>query len=515
MDTGAPSGGTDVSDPDADPSRRRNDSRTGSTAIATERLSSGVDGLDEVLGGGFLAGYHYLVRGTPGAGKTILGWHFLVADGGEDALYVAFEERPDKIRRNAASLGIELDGVTILDLSPESQFAGEGGSYDVFAPSTVERESLTDRVRVQVDADRPRRVLLDPVTQLRYLSPDEFQFRRELLSLMGLLTEQEATVLFTSQTSPETPDDDLQFLSDGVIELSRPNGGRLLGVPKFRGSEVKTGAHTVTLGSGGMVVYPRVVAEPEERTFARRVASSGVPAFDKLLHGGIERETTTLLSGPTGVGKTTAGSLFLKEAASRGHHSILYHLEEKPETFVERCQSINIPVSEMIDRGTLDIVGVTPAVMTVGEFLGRVQADLTDETEFVMIDGIQGFGKLTNVSDDLEELSALTSLLTTRGITVLLTDEMPNVTGDFRPTKSGETALADNIVFMRYVEFDGEIHRAIGVLKKRTSDFERRLRQFEITDYGVSVGEPLQGLSGVLTGAPRWVGTDSEREEVL
>jgi circadian clock protein KaiC len=286
-------------------------------------------------------------------------------------------------------------------------------------------------------------------------------------------------------------------------------------LPKFRGSEAKTGDHTVTLGSGGMVVYPRVVAEPEERVFARRVASSGVPAFDKLLHGGVERETTTLLSGPTGVGKTTAGSLFLKEAASRGHHSILYHLEEKPETFVERCQSINIPVSEMIDRGTLDIVGVTPAVMTVGEFLGRVQADLTDETEFVMIDGIQGFEKLTNVSDDLEELSALTSLLTTRGITVLLTDEMPNVTGDFRPTKSGETALADNIVFMRYVEFDGEIHRAIGVLKKRTSDFERRLRQFEITDYGVSVGEPLQGLSGVLTGAPRWVGTDSEREEVL
>ena len=171
MDTGAPSGGTDVSDPDADPSRRRNDSRTGSTAIATERLSSGVEGLDDVLGGGFFAGYHYLVRGTPGAGKTILGWHFLVADGGEDALYVAFEERPDKIRRNAASLGIDLDGVTILDLSPESQFAGEGGSYDVFAPSTVERESLTDRVRVQVDADRPRRVLLDPVTQLRYLSP--------------------------------------------------------------------------------------------------------------------------------------------------------------------------------------------------------------------------------------------------------------------------------------------------------------------------------------------------------
>jgi circadian clock protein KaiC len=169
----------------------------------------------------------------------------------------------------------------------------------------------------------------------------------------------------------------------------------------------------------------------------------------------------------------------------------------------------------MMERGTLDVVGVTPALMTVGEFLGRVQADVTDDTEFVMIDGIQGFEKLTNVSEELEELSALTNLLTARGITVILTDEMPNVVGEFRPSKSGETALADNIVFMRYVEFGGEMHRAIGVLKKRTSDFERRLRRFEITEYGVRVGEPLTGLSGVLTGDPRWVGTDPERDEVL
>jgi circadian clock protein KaiC len=484
-------------------------------ARTLERLSSGIEGLDTVLGGGFFSGYHYLVRGSPGAGKTILGWHFLVADGGEDALYVAFEERPAKIRHNAAALGIDLDAVSILDLSPESGFFAEEGSYDVFTPSAVEHASLTDRVRTQIDEDEPRRVLLDPVTQLRYLSPDDYQFRRELLSLMGLLTERDATVLFTSQASAETPDDDLQFLSDGVIELSRPGGGRLLDVPKFRGSEVATGGHTAALGPGGMSVYPRVVADRAEREFTRRVASSGVPELDKLLHGGVERETTTLLSGPTGVGKTTAGALFLKEAASRGQHSLLYHLEEKPETFVERCQSINIPVAEMIERGSLDVVGVTPAMMTVGEFLGRVQSALTTDTEFVMIDGIQGFEKLTNVSDDLEELSALTSLLTARGITVVLTDEMPNVIGDFRPTKSGETAIADNIVLMRYVEFDGEIHRAIGVLKKRTSDFEHHLRRFEITAYGVRVGEPLTGLSGVLTGNPRIVGTDVEREGVL
>jgi circadian clock protein KaiC len=352
------------------------------------------------------------------------------------------------------------------------------------------------------------------VTQLRYLSPDGFQFRRELLALMGLLTERGATVLFTSQAESETSDDDLQFLSDGVIALSRPGGGRRLAVPKFRGSETETGSHTVRLGNGGMTVYPRVVAGPVDEAFSRRVASSGVVTFDELLHGGIERETTTLLSGPTGVGKTTAGSLFLTEAAGRGDHCLLYHLEEARGTFIDRCTSIGVPVPALIERGTLDVVSVTPAVTTVGEFVGRVQSDLTDDTEFVMVDGIQGFTKLTNVSDEYDELSALTRYLTNRGITVVLTDEMPNVTGDFRPTKSGETALADNIVFMRYVEFDGEVLRAIGVLKKRTSDFERRLRRFEITDEGVRIGEPLTGLSGVLTGNPRWIGETPDREGV-
>jgi circadian clock protein KaiC len=492
--------------------RRRRDERE---RRDDTRLSSGIEGLDRVLDGGFFPGYHYLIRGTPGAGKTVLGWHFLIADGGTDALYVTFEERPEKICQNAASLGMSLDDVTILDMSPDAQSLSEGGSYDVFAPSAVEYDALAERIWTQVESESPRRVLLDPVTQLRYLAPDEYQFRRELLSLMDLLTEQGATVLFTSQASPETPDSDMQFMSDGIVELSRPHGGRVLEIPKFRGSEITVGPHAVRLGHGGMAVYPRVVPDHETRPFVRRLASSGVPALDDLLHGGVELGTTTLLSGPTGVGKTTVGALFLVEAARRGNHSILYHLEEKPGTFLARCDSIGIPASEFVDSGMLDVLSVTPSLLTVGEFLGRVQSDVTDDTVFVMIDGVQGFEKLSNRSEEHEELSALRSYLTARDITVLLTDEMPNITGEFRPTKSGETAIADNIVFMRYIEFNSEIHRAIGVLKKRTSDFEHRLRRFEITGEGVVVGDSLTGLSGVLTGDPQWVGDDPEREEVL
>jgi circadian clock protein KaiC len=507
-------GGQDATEGDgADDGGGRRSEEEGGAPAGGGRLSSGIEGLDTVLGGGFLAGDHYLIRGPPGAGKTVLGWQFLVAEGGGDALYVTFEERPWKIRRNAASLGIDLDAVTVLDLSPRSAREEWGLRYDVFDPSAVEYESVSDRIRGEFESTRPRRVLVDPVTQLRYLTPDEYQFRRELLGLADLFATRGAAVLFTSQTSPGTPDDDLQFVSDGVVELGRPNGGRVLDVPKFRGSAVAAGPHAVSIGEGGMAVYPRVVPERRVERGERGVAPSGVAALDDLLHGGIELGTTTLFTGPTGVGKTTVGALYLCEAAASGQRATIYHLEETPETFVDRCHAVGVPVGDLIDEGTLSVVAVTPSLLTVGEFLAQVQADVDGGTAFVMIDGIQGFEKLANVSDGLEQLSALRSYLAARGVTVVLTDEMPNVVGEFTPTKSGETALADNIVFMRYVEFRGELLRAIGVLKKRSSDFDHRLRRFEITDRGVRVGDPISDLAGVLRGDPRVVDDDADRGE--
>lgn len=487
--------------------------RTPGATGPTDRVGTGIRGLDEVLEGGYVPGDAYLIRGPPGSGKTILGWHFLTAEDADSSLYISFEEHASKIERNARALGMDLDGVTIVDLAPDSDSL-EGEGYAIFQATEVERGTRSAAIRDLVADHEPDRVFLDPVHNLRQLTDDVFEFRTQLLALLRFLQESGATVLYTSQPSPANPDDDLQFMSDGILELGQENE-RTIRAMKIRGSDFRRGRHTVRIAPGGLTVVPRIVDYGTGVAFTGEYCSSGVPDLDELLRGGLPRGTTTIISGPTGVGKTTAGSLFLTEAASRGEHALLYHFEESTSTFRARCEAINIPVAELEERGTLQMSTIEATVTTAGEFTGRVLEDLTPETSIVMIDGLPGYARMDSVEaraggddDGFERLHALTMGLKSRGITVTLTDEMPNITGEFQVTGHEQSYLADNIVFMRYLELDGEIRRAIGVLKMRTGPFERRLREFDITAYGVKVGTPLTMLRGILSGTPERVEPD-------
>jgi circadian clock protein KaiC len=480
------------------------------------RISTGIDGLDEILHGGFVPGRSYLVRGEPGVGKTILGFHYLRAgvENDETALYVNLEEQTADIRANAASLGIDLDGVEFLDLSPSSEFFVEDQSYGVFSADEVERDPFTDEVVDRVESLEPDRVFIDPITQLRYLSADQHQFRKQIMGLGRFLGEHDATVLFTSQSTSTAPDEDLQFLSDGTIALGRGPAGRTLSVPKFRGSATRSGTHAMRIRGTGVEVFPRLVPGDYERPFTAESIPAGVPELDELLHGGIERGTTTIVSGPTGVGKTTTGTQFVKEAAGRGERSVVYLFEEGRETLLERSDAVNIPVEEMLARGTLDVEEVEALDVSTQEFARMVRREVEEEgTRIVMIDGVNGYRQTVKGSNEelTERLHALCRYLKNMGVTVLLVEEVSTITGEFTATDVGLSYLADNIVFLRYLEVRGELRKAIGVLKKRTSDFERTLREFEITTHGLKVGEPLHGLRGVTSGTPELL--DPEGEE--
>jgi circadian clock protein KaiC len=317
----------------------------------------------------------------------------------------------------------------------------------------VEREPTTQQIIAQVDMLKPQRVFLDAMTQFRYLASDAFQFRKQALSFLRFLIEQGATVLFTSEGSHEAPDDDLQFMADGVIHLDFAAEGRTLGVSKFRGSDFRSGLHGMKLSATGAEVFPRLLPEIYQQKFVAEALPSGVPELDELLHGGFERGTISIISGPTGVGKTTLGLQFMKEAAGRGERSVVYTFEERIGTLLHRAEAVHIPVHAMTERGTLSVVQVEPLQWTP----------------------------------------------------VLLISEVETITGEFRATEAGISYLADNIVFLRYLEIQGEIHRAIGVLKKRLSSFEPTLREIEITRYGIKVGKPLTELRGILRGMPEWV----------
>ncbi|MFB6130050.1 MAG: ATPase domain-containing protein, partial [Salinigranum sp.] len=352
-------------------------------AAATDRVSTGIAGLDEILHGGLIPERSYMIRGEPGTGKTLTGLHYLDCgvENGETVLYVNLEESVADIRRNAAALGLEVAGFEFLDLSPSSQAFVENRTYDVFEASEVEASPFTEAIIDRVRDLSPDRVFIDPITRMRYLTHDEYQFRKQVLSFTTFLEGEGATVMFTTQNTASATDEDLQFLCDGTVELRNTETGRTVSVPKFRGSATRSGRNAMRISASGVEVFPALSPEAhgrtvgdEGRTVGDEVVSSGVPEIDQLLDGGVDRlpdplaglvpdrddvevehAAVTIISGPTGVGKTTLGSQFTKEAAARGERSSIFLFEEAKETFLRRSEAIDVPIGEMLDGGTLTV----------------------------------------------------------------------------------------------------------------------------------------------------------------
>ncbi|MBE9059552.1 ATPase domain-containing protein [cf. Phormidesmis sp. LEGE 11477] len=468
------------------------------------RLPTGVPGLDDVLKGGLIPGQAYLLRGGTGAGKTTLGLHFLTqANQSEPALFITLGEVESKIRRNAANLGFDLAHIHFLDLSPAADFFTEDKSYDIFSSADVERESVTQQIITSVQDIQPNRIFVDSITQFRYLSSDHYQFHQQVLSFIRYLTDEGATTIFTSESSDYIRDDDLKFLSDGVISLQATAEDRTVEVEKFRGSDFIEGKHSLKIKSAGIQVFPQLKPDTFGRGALMKQVSSGVPEIDQLLHGGIESGTVTIVSGPTGVGKTSFGTQFMKEAAGRGVRSVLYSFEESVDMILHRCEGINMPAKAMVDNGTLLVESVEAMSMSPDEFAQKVRREVEIAgAKIIMIDGLAGYRLSMWGTNANSHIHALCRYLRNMSVTTLLIDEVGTVTGEFKATGQPLSYLADTLIFLRYLEVEGELRKAIGVLKKRLSSFETTLREFEITRYGLKVGDPLVNLRGILRGIP-------------
>jgi circadian clock protein KaiC len=481
-----------------------------SNAGAATRRDTGVPGLDDILGGGYLPESVTLVRGEPGAGKSILSLHFLAAgiDAGEPALYINLGEPKSYIRDTAAHFGATIDGLDFLNLSASGDSFHEDETYTLFESGEVESTSVTEDIREKVEDIEPTRVVVDPVTEFRYLAPDAHQFRTQILGLINYLKSEGATVLLTSQAASSMPDDDLQFLVDAVVNLRMARADRrTVEVSKFRGSSVWGGPHTLAITDAGMRVWPRLDPNRYGREHTATELSSGVPAMDSLLGSGLTSGTITFLSGPTGVGKTTTGLQFIKEAAGRGERSVLYSFEEDKETLFQRAEAVNIPITEMIEQDTLNVEVIGPEELSIDELTQMIRTEVESEgAELVMVDGTSGFEQslLGLDAEPMRDLVKIGRYLRNMGVTGLVTNEVSNITGEFRATDQGMSYLADSIIVLRHLEYKGSLQEVIGVLKMRTTTYENQPRELEITEHGLRVGDSLPELRGILTGTPTW-----------
>lgn len=470
--------------------------------------SSGVSGLDSILHGGLVSNRLYLVVGVPGTGKTTLGMHFLRAglDADENVLLIHGEESQADISVNAAQLNIDIADAAFLDIGTESEFFTQSQSYDVVDPQDVKDDRLIADIRETIERLDPDRVLIDPISQLQYIEPSEYQFRKRIIAFTRFLKDHETTVLATKTPGPQM-DNQLRSLSDGVIALNHGDEGRRISVAKHRGIGQSDGSHGIKIGNDGLEVYPALRPERHDRTFDPMQLQSGIEGLDTLLDGGLEQGTVTIISGPSGVGKSTTAAEFLHTAAENEDGALAYLFEESVDTFTHRTETFGIPVTQLRDDDRLTVEEIMPGTLSPEEFARLVKIHVEEQNaKLVVIDSIEGYRTAIKGGEEevdlRQRLHALTRYLINMNVTVIITDERHEVTGLRQPTGSNISYLADNLVFQQYLELEGELQRLIGVLKKRVSGFGTAPRRFRITADGIQVGDPLTKVHGILGGIP-------------
>jgi len=456
-----------------------------------ERISTGIAGLDEILGGGLLARRRYLVRGGPGLGKTTIGLSFLTAGDGERALFIGFQEPEAELRANAATVGIDTSAVDFLSLAPTEEFFTQAEAYDVFAASDVEQVPLVNAVMEAVERTQPDRVFIDSLTQLRFVSADVAQFRKQVMSFLRFLSDRGATVLFTSESTREAPDDDLQFIADGIIDLQRTPASARLAVAKFRGSGYLRGAHQFRIDGGGFHLHTSRLPPPRQLVdIAAAQLPSGNAELDRMLHGGLEAGTVTLLTGPSGIGKSTIAGLFAVEAARTGRPAAVYQFEEEMNGWVGRLRALGVDVDSPLGEGQLSLEQVEPLRYMGAEFTNMVSRRVEEEgLELVVIDSVAGFELALGGEEDVKRpLHAFVKTLSRLGVTVVLVNENHAAVGDLKISERDISYIADNVIYLCYVQAGDSLARVIGIMKKRLSGFDERRHEFEITTGGIRIG---------------------------
>ncbi len=482
-----------------------------SAAVQNERISSGCSGLDEILEGGFPKGHFYLLEGNPGAGKTTLALQFMIAgvQAGQKVLYVTLSESRRDLLDNAVSHGFSTDGIEIFELMPGEDELKPEGQYTVFHPAEVELNDRMQTIFNEVERVNPDRLVIDALSELRMLARDSLRYRRQILSMKNYLAERTCTVLLLDDLTTRDRDLQLHSIVHGVValeKLSRDYGDarRRLEVSKLRGSRFNEGYHDYVIRTGGVTVFPRLIAADFRGEMQHSAVRSGIKELDTLTGGGLDRGTSTLIMGPAGCGKSTIAARWAVSAAENGEHCGMFIFEEGKHTLLTRAAGLGMDLRPHLDSGRISLDQIDPAEMSPGEFVKRVRKCVEeDKAGIIIIDSLNGYLQSMLGEQFLaSHLHELLSYLNNCGVMTMIVLAQSGTLGSLMQTPVDVSYLADNILLLRYFEARGEVRQAISIIKKRSGGHEHTIRELALGPDSIRIGKPLRDFQGVLTGVP-------------
>jgi circadian clock protein KaiC len=487
----------------------------GSTTSAdSSRISTGNDGLDNILGGGFDCNRMYLYEGRPGTGKTTIALEFLLEGArlGEPVLYITLSETKRELELVAQRHGWSLDKIDIFELVPPEATLDPQRELTVLHPAELELSETTKLVFERIATLNPTRVVFDSLSELRLLAQNPLRYRRQVLALKHYFSQRECTVVLLDDLSSADNDLQLHSISHGVVlleQLAIEYGAerRRLRVVKMRGIQFRGGYHDFTIRKGGLAVFPRLIAAEHHQQFANDFTASGNDELDQLLGGGLERGTNALLIGAAGVGKSSLALNYAIAAAQRGEHAVFFAFDEGRGTVQARAKTLGLPLEPLLDSGLIRFQQIDPAELSPGEFASIVQKSVeVDNARLVIIDSLNGY--LNSMPDGrflILQMHELLSYLGQRGVLTILVLAQHGLVGPM-DTPLDISYLSDAVVMLRYFEYAGTVRRALSVVKKRSGNHEHTIREFRLTSNGLFLGPPLTNFNGIFSGTPVYTG---------
>ncbi|MCC0808498.1 AAA family ATPase [Methylobacterium sp. W2] len=486
-----------------------------SPAPDAQPIPTGVPGLDAILSGGYAAQRAHLVEGRPGGGKTTLGLQFLLdgAARGETCLYITLSESRRELMSVCERHGWSLEGIEIYELVPPELSLDSKLQQSLVHSSDLELGETVRMALSEMERVKPSRVVFDSLSEIRLLSQGSLRYRRQVLALKSYFLLNDITALMLDDLSAEHDDLNLHSISHAVIRLDQitPAYGaprRRVHVIKMRGTEYQGGYHDFVIRKGGILVHPRLIASDHPSSFETGTVESGVAELDRVLGGGLDRGTTSLIVGPSGAGKSTLAMSYLVAALDRGERGLIISFDETRGILLQRAQSVGMPLADFIEAGSLQIEQIDPADVSPGDFAGRIRdAVEQDGARIVIIDSLTGY--MTAMAGQpylVMQMHELVTYLNQQGVVTILILAQHGMVGKME-SPVDLTYVSDTVVMLRFFEAGGRVRRALSVLKKRTGPHEDTIREFKIDAGGLRVGEPLRKFRGVLTGVPTYDGS--------